>query len=172
MNPAGHSDDSGRSTGAVDSRPAGGTAAQSVSGMVRMEAGAGGTIYTCPMHPEVRQNGPGRCPKCGMTLQPVLTSAEQADESDGEQDGEYRTLMRKFRFAAIVALLVMGLSYPDLIPGLRDWMPAGSQARQWVWGILGLLSLPAMMWSGSQLFTGMWSGLRQRSANMHTLIAT
>ena len=79
--------------------------------------------------------------------------------------------MRKFWFAAIVSIPVMGLSYPDLIPGLRDWMPMGSETRRIVWALLGVLTLPVLVWSGSQFFSGMWDGLKHRSANMHTLIA-
>jgi Cu+-exporting ATPase len=80
--------------------------------------------------------------------------------------------MRKFWFAAIISLPVMAFSYPDLIPGLREWMPMGSAERRVVWGLLGLLTLPVMLWSGSQFYTGMWQGLKHRSANMHTLIAS
>jgi Cu+-exporting ATPase len=65
----------------------------------------------------------------------------------------------------------MVLSYPDFIPGVREWMPAGSNARRIVWALLGLFSLPVLAWSGSQFFTGMWDALKHRSANMHTLIA-
>ena len=79
--------------------------------------------------------------------------------------------MRKFWFAAAVSLPVMLLSYPDLVPGLRDWMPMGSATRRVVWALLGVLSLPVLVWSGSQFFVGMWEGLKHRSANMHTLIA-
>ncbi len=90
---------------------------------------------------------------------------------DAAQREEYRTLMRKFWFAAAIAIPVMGLSYPDLIPGLREWMPAGSETRRIVWALLGVLSVPVLVWSGSQFFAGMWDALKHRSANMHTLIA-
>ena len=80
----------------------------------------------------------------------VLDPAEAANEE------EYRTLMRKFWLAAAISLPVMALSYPDLIPGLREWMPMGSETRRIVWSLLGVLSLPVMVWSGSQFFTGMW----------------
>ncbi len=80
--------------------------------------------------------------------------------------------MRKFWFAAVVSIPVMIFSYPDFIPGLRDWMPMGSFNRRVVWGLLGLLTLPVLLWSGSQFYTGMWAALRHRSANMHTLIAS
>ncbi|MBI3703680.1 MAG: heavy metal translocating P-type ATPase, partial [Rhizobiales bacterium] len=95
----------------------------------------------------------------------VLDPAEVANEE------EYRGLMRKFWFAAAISIPVMALSYPDLIPGLRDWMPMGSGTRRIVWSLFGVLSLPVMVWAGSQFFTGMWGALRHRAANMHTLIA-
>jgi len=63
------------------------------------------------------------------------------------------------------------LSYPDLIPGLREWMPMGSGTRRIVWSLLGVLSLPVLVWAGSQFFIGMWDALKHRAANMHTLIA-
>ncbi|MEQ9145593.1 MAG: heavy metal translocating P-type ATPase [Parvibaculaceae bacterium] len=96
---------------------------------------------------------------------------EDADPEEVARNEEYRTLMRKFWFAAAVSIPVMALSYPDLIPGLRDWMPMGSETRRIVWALLGVLTFPVLIWSGSQFFTGMWDGLKHRSANMHTLIA-
>jgi Cu+-exporting ATPase len=93
------------------------------------------------------------------------------DRQEQERQQEYRTLMRKFWFAAAVSIPVIAFSYPDLIPLLRDGMPMGSTARRVVWALLGLLTLPVMLWSGSQFFSGMWAALRHRSANMHTLIA-
>jgi Cu+-exporting ATPase len=99
------------------------------------------------------------------------TSEPGLDRQEQEQQQEYRTLLRKFWFAAIVSLPVIGLSYPNLIPELRDWMPMGSPERRIVWGILGLLTLPVMLWSGSQFYSCMWAALKHRSANMHTLIA-
>lgn len=93
------------------------------------------------------------------------------DVEEIARENEYRLLMRKFWFAAIVSIPVMGLSYPDLVPGLRDWMPMGSENRRIVWALLGVLTLPVLLWSGSQFFSGMWDGLKHRSANMHTLIA-
>ena len=91
--------------------------------------------------------------------------------AESEQELEYRTLMRKFWFAALISIPVMIFSYPDFIPGLREWMPMGSSNRTVVWILVGILALPVMAWSGSQFFTGMWDGLKHRSANMHTLIA-
>jgi P-type Cu+ transporter len=96
---------------------------------------------------------------------------EGLDPAEAAIEDEYRTLMRKFWFAGAISIPVMAFSYPDLIPGLRDWMPMGSDTRRIVWALLGVLSLPVMLWSGSQFFTGMWDALKHRAANMHTLIA-
>jgi Cu+-exporting ATPase len=109
----------------------------------------------------------------GYALAPAMAATvESVDGHADEQMAEYRYLMRKFWFAAMVSLPVILFSYPDLIPALRDWMPMGSHTRGWVWSLLGAVTLPVMLWSGSQFYTGMWSGLKHRSANMHTLIAT
>lgn len=96
---------------------------------------------------------------------------EFLDPAEAANEEEYRALMRKFWFSAAISVPVMALSYPDLIPGVRDWMPMGSETRRWVWALLGVLSFPVMVWAGSQFFTGMWEALKHRAANMHTLIA-
>ena len=101
----------------------------------------------------------------------AAADSKPADPEEEARQAEYRLLMRKFWFAAAVSVPVMLLSYPDLIPGLREWMPMGSSTRRIVWSLLGVLSLPVLVWSGSQFFIGMWDGLQHRSANMHTLIA-
>lgn len=109
----------------------------------------------------------------GYTLEPAMEATEESiDRHADQQIAEYRGLMRKFWFAAIVSLPVMFFSYPDFIPGLREWMPMGSDNRRIVWGLLGLVTLPVLLWSGSQFYTGMWAALRHRTANMHTLIAS
>jgi P-type Cu+ transporter len=101
----------------------------------------------------------------------IQPTDETLDPAEAANEQEYRALMRRFWLAALISLPVMALSYPDLIPGLRDWMPMGSETRRGVWAILGILSLPVLLWSGSQFFTGMWDALKHRAANMHTLIA-
>jgi Cu+-exporting ATPase len=104
-------------------------------------------------------------------VEPAATSEEGVGQEEIAQQHEYRTLMRKFWFAAAISIPVMALSYPNLIPGLRDWMPMGSPERRIIWSLLGVLVLPVMLWSGSQFYTGMWAALKHRAANMHTLIA-
>ncbi|WP_434725283.1 heavy metal translocating P-type ATPase [Mesorhizobium sp. RIZ17] len=101
----------------------------------------------------------------------VKPTDETLDPAEAANEQEYRSLMRKFWIAAVISLPVMAFSYPDLIPGLRDWMPMGSDTRRIVWALLGVLSLPVLLWSGSQFFVGMWDALKHRAANMHTLIA-
>ena len=104
--------------------------------------------------------------------EPKIQPGDEAlDPVEATNSDEYRVLMRKFWFSAAVSIPVIALSYPDLIPGLRDWMPMGSDTRRIVWVLLGVVSLPVLVWAGSQFFTGMWDALNHRAANMHTLIA-
>ena len=93
------------------------------------------------------------------------------DRQEQEQGHEYRILIRKFWFAAAVSVPVIIFSYPSFLPGLRDLLPKGSDTLRLVWGVLGLVTVPVMAWSGSQFFTGAWQALKHRQANMHTLIA-
>ena len=93
------------------------------------------------------------------------------DKQEQERRQEYRTLMRKFWFAAVISVPVLVFSYPQLFPRLREWLVPGSGERRLVWALLGVVTLPVLLWSGSQFFTGMWAALKHRAANMHTLIA-
>jgi len=99
---------------------------------------------------------------------PTQTTMDRADQ---DRAHEYKTLLRKFWFAAIISLPVIVFSYPEFFPGLRNWLTPGSDARRIVWGLLGLLTIPVLVWAGSHFFTGMWQALKHRQANMHTLIA-
>jgi Cu+-exporting ATPase len=89
----------------------------------------------------------------------------------GDRRAEYRTLMRKWWFAAAVGVPTMILSYPWLFPGLRDVFTRDSAALWWLWVAMGVASLAVLVYSGGQFFTGAWEALKHRSANMHTLIA-
>lgn len=95
---------------------------------------------------------------------------EPQDEAEKARQEEYRTLMRKFLFAGILALPVVFFSYPELF-GLPEQFQHGSPTLRYIWMIMGLLSLPVMFWSGSQFYTGAWAAFKNHSANMHTLIA-
>ena len=88
-----------------------------------------------------------------------------------DRQAEYRALMRKWWFGAAIGAPTMILSYPWLIPGLRDVFPRGSEQLWWLWVAMGVASLAVIVYSGNQFFTGAWEALKHRSANMHTLIA-
>lgn len=105
------------------------------------------------------------------TLHMNIQQQHQQEEESAEQT-EYRSLIKKWWVAATISIPIILVSYPDLFPGIRDWLPMGSERLWWARLIMGLLALVVMVWSGGLFFTGMWEGLKQRSANMHTLIAT
>ncbi len=110
----------------------------------------------------------------GYQVRTNLPGAGQTTVDREEQDRtqEYATLLRKFWVSALISVPVIIFSYPQFFPGIREWLPMGSDARRIVWALLGVLTLPVLFWSGSHFFTGMWQGLKHRQANMHTLIAT
>jgi Cu+-exporting ATPase len=121
-----------------------------------------GTIYTCPMHPEIRQVGPGSCPICGMALEPLEVTAEAGPNP------ELLDMSRRFWIGLVltvpVVLLEMGAHIPGL--GLHNLMPP------WVAVALQLiLSTPVILWGGAPFFVRGWASLRTRSLNMFTLIA-
>ena len=108
----------------------------------------------------------------GTTVQRPTTAATPAAASPaGDRQAEYRTLMRKWWFAAAVGAPTMILSYPWLVPGLGELLPRDSSQLWWLWVTMGVASLAVIVYSGNQFFTGAWEALRHRSANMHTLIA-
>jgi Cu+-exporting ATPase len=98
-------------------------------------------------------------------------TAEPVDENQAAREKEYKTLMKKFIFAAVLSLPAILFSYPDLW-GLPAAFQKGTALLNYIWIGMGLLSLPVMFWSGSQFYTGAWAAFKNRSANMHTLIAT
>ena len=103
-------------------------------------------------------------------------AGDEPDETEeptrpSDEDREYRSLMRKWWFGAAVGIFTMVFSYPWLLPYLRDMLPRGSEQLRYLWMAMGVLSLAVLAYSGSQFFTGMWASLRNRRANMHTLIA-
>ncbi len=113
----------------------------------------------------VESAGPYRASRAAEASEPEIDREAQATEK------EYRSLMRKWWFAAAIGVPTMLLSYPWLFPILRDWFPRGSDNLRYIWYAMGVGSLAVLIYSGSQFFVGMWEGLKHRSANMHTLIA-
>ncbi len=102
---------------------------------------------------------------------PASAAETTLDREEADRAHEYHTLLRKFWFAVAISVPVLIFSYPQFIPGLREWLTPGSAQLRVVWGLLGLLTIPVLAWSGSQFYTGMWAALKHRQANMHTLIA-
>jgi Cu+-exporting ATPase len=105
-----------------------------------------GTEYVCPMHPEVRQAGPGTCPKCGMALEPVLPLLE-----DDEEHAEYRDFHRRFWYSLpltiiVVALAMLGHQLTAVSPAQRTWLEL-------------LLSTPIVLWAGWPFFVRGWQSV-------------
>jgi Cu+-exporting ATPase len=121
------------------------------------------TIYTCPMHPEIEQDHPGDCPKCGMALEPRTISAE------AEEDGETRALAIKFWIGLVLTVPVLVLAMGGEIPGMRieQWIPR--PISRW---LEFLLSTPVVLWAGGLFFGRAWRSVKTWQLNMFTLIAT
>ena len=113
----------------------------------------------------VESAGPYQATRAAEASEPEMDKEAQANEK------EYRSLLRKWWFAAAVGVPTMILSYPWLFPVLRDLFPRGSDNLRYVWYAMGVASFAVLFYSGGQFFVGMWQGLKHRAANMHTLIA-
>ncbi len=119
-------------------------------------AAAARTLYTCPMHPEIRQDQPGNCPKCGMTLEPVMPSL------DDDDNPELRDFQRRFWWT----LPLTGIVFVLAMFGHRyQWMDMATQS--WVELVL---AIPIVLWAGWPFFTRGWQSVVNRSPNMWTLI--
>jgi len=115
-----------------------------------------GAVYTCPMHPEIRQPHPGNCPKCGMTLEPVMPEAEEQDNP------ELADFQRRFWATLPLTVVVTVLA----MAGHRlGWFDMAVQS----WVELAL-SVPIVLWAGWPFFVRAWQSVLHRSPNMWTLI--
>ena len=119
-----------------------------------------GTIYTCPMHPEIRQVGPGSCPICGMALEPEMVTA------GGGPNPELADMSRRFWVALTLATPVFMLEMASHIPGMMRWV--SPQLSNWVQFVL---ATPVVLWAGWPFFERGWTSLVTRWLNMFTLIA-
>ena len=116
-----------------------------------------GTIFTCPMHPEVRQDQPGSCPKCGMALEPLLPSLD--DEANPELENFKRRFWWTLPLTGVVTLLAMfghSLGWFDM--SRQSWIEL-------------VLTLPVVLWAGAPFFVRGAQSVANRSPNMWTLIA-
>jgi Cu+-exporting ATPase len=148
--------------------------------LVRVPGVAGATVSLAAEEATVRY-APGRAElpsledavaRAGYKVRPAAAREDALTRQESDRRREYRSLVRKFWFAALVAVPVMVFSYPDLLR-LDRWaaFEEGSDSLLWIWRALGLATVPVLAWSGSQFYTGAWQALRHRTANMHTLIA-
>ncbi|MFK8253139.1 heavy metal translocating P-type ATPase [Ancylobacter terrae] len=120
-----------------------------------------GAEYTCPMHPEIRQIGPGSCPICGMALEPVEFSAEQGPNP------ELDDMTRRFWIGLALAVPVFALEMgAHLVPALHHLVPPAVSG----WIQLALAT-PVVLWAGWPFFERGWASLVSRHFNMFTLIA-
>ena len=118
-------------------------------------------IYTCPMHPEIRQAGPGNCPKCGMALEPV------APRADDQPNPELLDMARRFWIGLALTVPVFGLAMAEHLPGLHAALP-NPKISGWIQFVL---SVPVVLWAAWPFFVRGWNSLASRSLNMYTLIA-
>jgi len=119
-----------------------------------------GTIYTCPMHPEIRQVGPGSCPICGMALEPETITA------DSGPNPELADMTRRFWVAVALSLPVFALEMGGHLFNLHHYLPG-----QWSNWIQFALATPVVLWAGWPFFERGWASLKTRNLNMFTLIA-
>jgi Cu+-exporting ATPase len=123
---------------------------------------APGTIYTCPMHPQIRQDHPGNCPICGMTLEPLIASGEHVHNL------ELADMTRRFWVALVLTLPVFVLEMGSHIPGLAMHDLVSPRISTW---IQFALSTPVVLWAGWPFFERAWASVVHRSLNMFSLIA-
>jgi Cu+-exporting ATPase len=138
-----------------------GTPSGKPSEPARPAPGAEEVEYTCPMHPEIRQMGPGACPICGMALEPVTVTADTGPSA------ELRDMTRRFWIGAVLTVPVVVLEMGrHLVDPLYDAIPSDVAT----WAQL-LLATPVVLWGGWPFFVRGWQSLRTRNLNMFTLIA-
>ncbi len=116
--------------------------------------------YTCPMHPEIVQIGPGSCPICGMALEPKLVSLED------KPDAELAYMQRRFIICLILTLPVFALAMAEMVSGFQHIVAPNIS----LW-IQFALATPVVLWGGLPFFKRAWASVKNLSPNMFTLIA-
>lgn len=123
-------------------------------------AAGANVIYTCPMHPEIRQNGPGNCPICGMALEPETITGEEGENP------ELTDMRKRFWIALILTLPVFALEMGGHIFNVHHYINAS--VSNWIQLVL---ATPVVLWAGKPFFERGWQSLKTRNLNMFTLIA-
>lgn len=121
-----------------------------------------GSLYTCPMHPEIVRNEPGDCPKCGMALEPFTVTSEESEENP-----ELRDMTRRFWFAAALSIPIFAIDMLDMLPGHPISSVLPGRARIF---IEFALATPVCIWSAWPFYVRAISSILHRSLNMFTLI--
>ncbi len=118
--------------------------------------------YTCPMHPEIRQKGPGSCPICGMALEPVTVSLEE------QPNEELEDMTRRFWWSGALTLPILAVMVSEFLPG----QPIQRAVSPALLNVIELvLATPVVLWGGWPFFVRGWASLVSRHLNMFTLIA-
>lgn len=120
-----------------------------------------GSTYTCPMHPEIVQDEPGTCPKCGMELELRQVAAEE------EESPDLKLMTRRFWVSLVLTVPVLAIAMSDMVPGfsIHGLLPAG--VVNWIQLVL---ASPVVLWGGWPFFERGWRSIINRSLNMFTLI--
>lgn len=120
-------------------------------------------IYTCPMHPQIEQIGPGSCPICGMALEPknITAAAEQ-------ENPELKDMTQRFWISAALTAPILMLAMTEMIPGQPVQHALGMKLTTWIQMIL---ATPVVLWGGLPFFKRGWDSIIHRSPNMFTLIS-
>jgi P-type Cu+ transporter len=121
-----------------------------------------GTIYTCPMHPQIRRDAPGFCPICGMALEPVRPSTEEGGSP------ELRDMTRRLWIGTALSAPLLFWEMSAHVPGLGLHHLVSPQLVVWLEFALGT---PVVLWAGWPFFERAWASVRNRSLNMFSLIA-
>ena len=121
-----------------------------------------GTVYTCPMHPEIVRDQPGSCPICGMALEPRTVSLDE------EENPELVDMTRRFWISLLLTAPILVLMLSEFLPGQPLQHLLGGKVLLWLQGVL---ATPVVLWAGWPLLQRGWLSLVNRSLNMFTLIA-
>jgi len=119
------------------------------------------TTYTCPMHPQIQQSGPGTCPICGMALEPMDATA-QADDS------ELKDMTRRFWISLTLSLPLLFITMSEFIPGLNLHHRIGLNIFNWLQAVL---ATPVVVWGGLPFFSRGWASFKTWNLNMFSLIS-